>query len=500
MKWLALLALLLIGGSAQADMLISGAGKGSAGAAAGPFLTASGPGSGLINVASTNFTVTLNGASFSGTQTVTITDGGQGGTFTPSVGTCVSAGTCTVTPAAAATSFTYTYKPVVLGTITLTTTNAQTWGNPGALSYASNTTYTFSGPATGSTGTPSTNFTVTLAAGSFNGTESITVADGGQGGTFAPSTGTCASAGTCTVTPVSGSGFTFTYTTSLATAITLTPTNNVGWSNPAALTYTASAGGCSQATTVLARLDGTENTSALTTLICGMVTDGTYSMLDTLYVFATSNTSNAVKNLATSSSFNLTANGTISFTANAGYTGDGSTGYFTTGYTPSTSATNYTLNSAFYGFCDLSSRVTTHGGGMMGVEDLSTNSNYYILYNTGGNLWTLNDATFPSAANATSLGAWYVTRVASTGTVAWLNGSSWSTAGSAATSTALPNIAMYVLAYNFQNTQIRTGAPDQIAYVFWGGGITSGNVATTVSNLRTRLQTYLTAVGAPTGC
>src|SRR5229473_5562637 len=61
----------------------------------------------------------------------------------------------------------------------------------------------------------------------------------------------------------------------------------------------APGGGCSQATTFLARtsgLSGTE-TTAYTNLICGLVTDGVYPSLDALYIFATNTTTTANLNL-----------------------------------------------------------------------------------------------------------------------------------------------------------------------------------------------------------
>jgi hypothetical protein len=43
-------------------------------------------------------------------------------------------------------------------------------------------------------------------------------------------------------------------------------------------------------------MDGSESTSAVTTMVCGMVSDGTWSLLDALYVFAINSTANATLN------------------------------------------------------------------------------------------------------------------------------------------------------------------------------------------------------------
>ena len=102
-----------------------------------PALAASGPSSGTVNVASSNFTVSLSNATFNGAQTVTIADGAQGGTLTPSVG-APGTSSVVVTPVNGATSFTFTYTPVSTGAKTLTINNAQGWTNPAPLAYTSN--------------------------------------------------------------------------------------------------------------------------------------------------------------------------------------------------------------------------------------------------------------------------------------------------------------------------------------------------------------------------
>ncbi len=103
-----------------------------------PSYTVSGPSSGSASQTSTAFTVTLgNSAPFIGDQTITISDGGDGGTFTPSVGSS-GISSVTVTPAASANSFTFTYTPASSGSKTFTLTNGQSgWSNPSNISYFS---------------------------------------------------------------------------------------------------------------------------------------------------------------------------------------------------------------------------------------------------------------------------------------------------------------------------------------------------------------------------
>jgi hypothetical protein len=91
--------------------------------------TLSGPSSGIVGVASANFTVALTAAGSAvmgaGTLTVTPSDGGGGGTFTPA----------TVNLTAASPSATFTYTPASTGAKTISTTNNGGLTNPRSLPY-----------------------------------------------------------------------------------------------------------------------------------------------------------------------------------------------------------------------------------------------------------------------------------------------------------------------------------------------------------------------------
>jgi hypothetical protein len=95
-----------------------------------------GPSTGALNRASATFTVTLaTGATFNGFQTITISDGGQNGIFTPSVG-AAAASSLIVTPIAGTNSFTFTYTPATTGAAQLSFTDGQPgWTDPTALSF-----------------------------------------------------------------------------------------------------------------------------------------------------------------------------------------------------------------------------------------------------------------------------------------------------------------------------------------------------------------------------
>lgn len=89
--------------------------------------TLTGPSSGTVGVASTNFTVGADG-SITGTVTVTPSDGGGGGTFTPT-SVAISSGTPTAT---------FTYTPASTGAKSITLSNNGGLSNPSAWTYTSN--------------------------------------------------------------------------------------------------------------------------------------------------------------------------------------------------------------------------------------------------------------------------------------------------------------------------------------------------------------------------
>src|SRR5271157_3500058 len=102
----------------------------------GPYLSwSSCPSSGNVAVASSTCTVTLTNAAFDGTTSVTLSDVGNNGTFTSSLGG--GTGSVTLTPTASSSSFTFTYTAAVVGSRSWTMTASNSaWTTPAANAYA----------------------------------------------------------------------------------------------------------------------------------------------------------------------------------------------------------------------------------------------------------------------------------------------------------------------------------------------------------------------------
>ncbi|HSV26232.1 MAG TPA: hypothetical protein VLJ17_24810 [Xanthobacteraceae bacterium] len=258
---------------------------------------------------------------------------------------------------------------------------------------------------------------------------------------------------------------------------------------------------CSASTTFLARTSGMNNTekSAYDGLICGLITDGngcsawsgSTGNFDLLYIFATNSTTTAALNLC-STSFGLTTNGSPTFTADVGYTGDGSAASLDTGWVPSTNAVNFTQNSASGGVCVLSTRTTSQNWSEYGTEGSSFSNTFGFQPNfTNGNqsrFWLNANSAPASPTSGSSVQAhWIITRTSSSAGVLYKNGVSDGT--SSQTSSGLSATSMVILAGR-NNGTIALFTNDQIAWVFLGGTLN----ATQASNINTRFHTFATAM------
>lgn len=116
-------------------------------------------------------------------------------------------------------------------TLVATGTLARSSTDPFVRSSPAATATTLSGPASGTNGVASANFTVG-ANGTITGTVTVTPADAANGGTFTPTT-VAISSGTPTAT--------FTYTPASAGSKTISISDNGGLTDAASLTYTSNA-------------------------------------------------------------------------------------------------------------------------------------------------------------------------------------------------------------------------------------------------------------------
>lgn len=227
-------------------------------------------------------------------------------------------------------------------------------------------------------------------------------------------------------------------------------------------------GTCSQASAFLARTSGLSvaQTYETNSLICRGVAHGWWTKCDAYWNGATNTSTTANLNWV-SPSFTLTTALGPTFTANVGWTGNGTNSFLNTNYNLSTAGGNYTLNSGSLSIYVENSRAA-NGNYSMGATD-NTNFAFAITNFTGGNaLGEINGTgTNASGAVASSNNSITVSRTASNLTTIYKNGSSIGTTASA--SAALVNLNMYLLALNSVGTQIFSNSDTTMSAAICGG-------------------------------
>ena len=230
----------------------------------------------------------------------------------------------------------------------------------------------------------------------------------------------------------------------------------------------------------------------LNTLIASLKTAGVWAKLDGLYIMAAHDAQAARVNAVNPASV-ATANGTITFTTDRGYAGNGTTGYLNTGFNPTTAPSpKYARNSAHMGAW---SRTAVNAGAEIGVAcGLGTPATAQILSNVFGSsrVYTNNGNSVIAFANSpTTHICWsrtgsntapYYSNAALQGTD--VNGS-----------VVLANAEFLISAQNQSTTgTVTPGAycQNQIMFTHFGQSL-SGAEVTAMYNA---LSAYKTAVGA----
>lgn len=256
---------------------------------------------------------------------------------------------------------------------------------------------------------------------------------------------------------------------------------------------------CSQSSTFLAAAAGVILTADKTnydTLICGLVSDGVWTF-DALYIWAAPDQTTALINLANPGTFNGTTNGTVSFAAYQGFTGDGSTFYINSGFNPSTAVSpNFVQNSATVGVYILTSRASAANVWNVGcsVGACASGTLFSPLTNGAANLYLNSASPIGGGAQTNAQGAWNGTRTDATDVTIWLNSEKVSpvTQG-VAVSVSPPNVNIIFFGFN-------TGfgfVTDQMAAGWIGAGV--GNAAAGVNSCKVnnRINTYMATLVSP---
>jgi hypothetical protein len=211
---------------------------------------------------------------------------------------------------------------------------------------------------------------------------------------------------------------------------------------------------------------------------------GVWTKLDALYAFAAADSQAAKINWKAPGTFNCTEVNAPAFTADVGFTGNGSTSYLDSGFNPSTAPTpNFTLNSAsIFGW---SNTAATSTGAMVGVTS-GSNHALYSRY-TDNNAYSHISTSVGNASVAavgTGVGFLSASRTGASATTIYKNGA----AGTTATDASVSVVGQ--ITFVATNTALWPGQ-------MCAGGVGSQMNATEHLALYNALRTYMTGVGVP---
>ena len=215
-------------------------------------------------------------------------------------------------------------------------------------------------------------------------------------------------------------------------------------------------------------------------LIVGLKTDGIWTKLDRLWLFAAENTQSALTDLV---GLSLATNvNSTTFTADQGYTGNGSNMYIDSNFSPTSGTPNYAQNDAsMFAWCTTSGTSTgaiCAGGGTEHIR-------LFPRYSDGQVYWCFNNAstTMGVSAGGTAAGLWVMNRTASNSVTLDRDGTQMQFSG--INPSATPDAAEF--------TVLKSGSEygtQQCVCFGCGGALTAGERV----DIYSRLQTYMTAI------
>jgi len=233
--------------------------------------------------------------------------------------------------------------------------------------------------------------------------------------------------------------------------------------------------------------------SLIEDLVDGLKADGIWAKLDALWVLAAHDSQSATVNwMDPAGSPILPVNAPV-FTADRGFKGDNTSTYLDTQFVPGTDGVNFAQDSASAGIW-VREVASDNGDIYLGTGDSSSSSTYTRIQRRSDGVewrvWGPNGGLLDGGTDSeVATGLLVADRSGATAFHTYRNGALENT-GSAA-SGPLSTFSVYLLA---ANTSDLAGSQSdaQLSAAFLGGSLTG----TEHGNLHTRLNTYLTAVGA----
>lgn len=211
--------------------------------------------------------------------------------------------------------------------------------------------------------------------------------------------------------------------------------------------------------------------------------DGTWALMDAIWFPAAHDQQAARLNWKNPAGTTLSETSSPTWALDQGYTGNGTTSYLKTGFNPTASGVNYTLNSACIGAYTL----INADDASVSIGVIDTNGSLIVPKNAGAFAGRLNGTVNQTTAGVTNtLGLINIRRTASNAQAVYKNGASVATGSGA--SVAVPNREFYLLANNNGGTA-GSFSSNQLAHAF----ISSGSINQAAHYLR--VTQYLRSKG-----
>jgi len=224
--------------------------------------------------------------------------------------------------------------------------------------------------------------------------------------------------------------------------------------------------------------------AAVNTLIGGLKTDGVWTKLDRLWLFAADSQASALVDLVARSK--ATAVSSPTFTVDRGFTGNGTSSYIDSNFNPTTASSPQFLQNSANMFA-WSNTSGQDAGGLCGTL-ANTDIRIFPRYTDDVAYWSCNDAAGTGLASATgATGLYLANRTASNAETLDLNGSQ---IDSKSASSTAPASGDFTVLRGSGGSSLSTR---QACCFGFGGSLLSGDR----TSLYSRLRTYMTAVGVP---
>ena len=218
----------------------------------------------------------------------------------------------------------------------------------------------------------------------------------------------------------------------------------------------------------------------------GIKADGVWVKLKAAWWIANETQQAATINLVNPATYTLVLVSSPTFTVNEGISGNGSSSYINTTYPPSDGS----LNSFAFGVYSRTDNTPAYGVDMGVRESFQVNQTTLSIRNSSNTTdGSINANTGIGSTHTSSLGFFVASRVASDSTFIYRNGSLSYKGASVSTSRYTTAMTIGAMRQGASTIAFHTGRQ----YSF--GFIAEGLTATDVSNLTTRVETIMDALG-----